>query len=116
MGQGFMHQYGHYGWGIDYNNKTIPHNAPARFAVYDWHRNQEPILEPGYSTDLIADEAVRVIAHHRMEQAGREEPQPLFMYVPFQSVHAPLEVPQKYLDKYSFIKNKARRIYAGFGT
>jgi len=35
MGQGFMHQYGHYGWGIDYTNFTIPHNAPATFAVYD---------------------------------------------------------------------------------
>ncbi|MBT3481743.1 MAG: sulfatase-like hydrolase/transferase, partial [Opitutales bacterium] len=39
MGQGFATQYGHYAWGIDYNNYTIPHNAPARYAVYDWHRN-----------------------------------------------------------------------------
>jgi arylsulfatase A-like enzyme len=36
MQQGFMHQYGHYAWGIDYYTKTIVHNAPARFAVYDW--------------------------------------------------------------------------------
>ena len=59
MGQGFMHQYGHYGWGIDYNNFTIPHNAPARLAVYDWHRNQQPLYEQGYATDLIANEAAR---------------------------------------------------------
>ena len=43
MGQGFEHQYGHYGWGIDYNNYTIPHNAPASFCVYDWHRDQQPV-------------------------------------------------------------------------
>ena len=62
MGQGFEHQYGHYAWGIDYYTKTIVHNAPARFAVYDWHRNQQPIREEGYATDLIAAEAERVIA------------------------------------------------------
>ena len=33
-----------------------------RFAVYDWHRNQKPIQEEGYATDLFAAEAVRVIA------------------------------------------------------
>ena len=54
MQQGFMHQYGHYAWGIDYNTYTIEHNAPARFAVYDWHRNEKPIQEEGYATDLIA--------------------------------------------------------------
>ena len=96
MGQGFMHQYGHYGWGIDYNNKTIPHNAPARFAVYDWHRNQEPLFEPGYSTDLIANEAVRVIADHRMK---RKE-QPLFMYVAFNAVHGPLEEIPRYVEEH----------------
>ncbi|MDF1713227.1 MAG: arylsulfatase [Akkermansiaceae bacterium] len=96
MGQGFDHQYGHYGWGIDYNNKTIPHNAPARFAVYDWHRNQKPVFEPGYSTDLIANEAVRVIAEHRME---RQE-QPLFMYVAFNAVHGPLEEIPRYVEEH----------------
>ncbi|BCX47557.1 N-acetylgalactosamine-6-sulfatase [Haloferula helveola] len=100
MGQGFMHQYGHYGWGIDYNNKTIPHNAPARYAVYDWHRNQQPILEPGYSTDLIANEAVRVIAQHRMKQQTSGEAQPLFMYVAFNAIHGPLEEIPRYTDRY----------------
>ncbi len=96
MGQGFDHQYGHYGWGIDYNNKTIPHNAPARFAVYDWHRNQEPLFEPGYSTDLIANEAVRVIADHRTKRND----QPLFMYVAFNAVHGPLEEIPRYVEEY----------------
>ena len=63
MGQGFMHQYSHYAWGVDYYNKTIVHNTPARFAVYDWHRNQKP--REGYATDLFAAEAERVIAARR---------------------------------------------------
>ena len=75
--------------GIDYYSKTIVHNAPARFAVYDWHRNQKPIQEDGYSTDLIADEAVRVI----QERSQSTDSRPLFMYVAFNAVHGPLNVP-----------------------
>tara|TARA_R110000850_G_scaffold96999_6_gene202662 strand:- start:515 stop:2080 length:1566 start_codon:yes stop_codon:yes gene_type:complete len=86
MGQGFMHQYGFYAWGIDYYNKSIVHNAPARFAVYDWHRNQQPVQEEGYATDLFADEAVRVIESSKAEM-------PLFLYVAFNAVHGPLNPP-----------------------
>lgn len=93
MGQGFQHQYGHYAWGIDYYTKTIEHNAPARFAVYDWHRNQQPLQEEGYSTDLFAAEAERVIA-------GQRKDRPFFLYVPFNAVHGPLNDPPRYRDKY----------------
>lgn len=93
MGQGFMHQYGHYGWGIDYTNYTIPHNSPARFAVYDWHRNQQPIFEQGYSTDLIANEAVRLISQQSADK-------PFFIYVPFNAIHGPLEEIPRYRDKF----------------
>ncbi|MCO8121497.1 arylsulfatase [Stieleria sp. TO1_6] len=91
MGQGFDHQYGHYGWGIDYNNYTIPHNAPARYAVFDWHRNQQPLDEQGYSTDLFANEAVRLISQQSSEQ-------PFFLYVPFNAIHGPLEQIPRYTD------------------
>lgn len=87
MGQGFDYQYGHYAWGIDYYNKTIVHNAPARFAVYDWHRNQKPVNETGYATDLIANEAVKVIN----KQSGNDSP--FFLYVAFNAVHGPLNPP-----------------------
>ena len=87
MGQGFEHQYGHYAWGIDYYTKTIVHNAPARFAVYDWHRNQQPVQEPGYTTDLLAAEAVRLIA------ARKQDKRPFFLYVAFNAVHGPLNPP-----------------------
>ena len=38
---------------------------------------------------------------------------PIFMYLPFQDVHSPLQVPEKYLKLYPNITNKARRIYSG---
>lgn len=100
MGQGFMHQYGHYAWGIDYNNYTIPHNAPARYAVYDWHRNQEPLYEQGYTTDLIANETVRLIAQHSQASSKKRNAQPFFFYVPFNAVHGPLEEIPRYTDRY----------------
>ncbi len=96
MGQGFMHQYGHYAWGIDYNNYSVPHNAPARFAVYDWHRNQEPLQEQGYTTDLIANEVIRLIANHKKDHGNR----PFFFYVPFNAIHGPLEEIPRYTNKY----------------
>ena len=93
MSQGFMHQYGHYAWGIDYYTKTIVHNAPARFAVYDWHRNQKPLQEDGYTTDLFAAEAERVIA-------AQSNDKPFFLYLPFNAVHGPLNDPPRYAGKY----------------
>lgn len=94
MQQGFMHQYGHYAWGIDYNTFMIPHNAPVPFHVYDWHRNERPLRETGYSTDLIAAEFERVIAE-------RSQDKPFFIYVPFNAVHGPIDVVPRHTEKYS---------------
>ena len=38
---------------------------------------------------------------------------PLFLYLPFQSVHGPLQVPKKYTDMYPNVKNTERKIYSG---
>jgi arylsulfatase A-like enzyme len=93
MQQGFMHQYGHYAWGIDYNTYMIPHNAPVPFHVYDWHRNEQPIREIGYSTDLIASECERLIA-------AQSNQKPFFIYVPFNAVHGPIDIVPRHTDKY----------------
>lgn len=91
--RGFMHQYGPYAWGIDYNTKMIVHNAPVRFGVYDWHRNEQPLLEPGYATDLIADETERLIN----AQDGKR---PFFLYVAFTAVHDPINEVPRYVEEY----------------
>ena len=92
LARGFDHQYGHYGWGIDYNSHLIPHNAPQPLCVFDWHRDQQPVLETGYSTDLIADEAIRLMTNHADKEV------PFFHYVAFNAIHGPLEEIPRHRD------------------
>ncbi|MEJ7637092.1 MAG: hypothetical protein WKF75_03645 [Singulisphaera sp.] len=73
--RGFDHQYGHYGAVID----SFTHE---RGGVLDWHRNERPLDEPGYSSFLIADEFARVLDAH-------DPARPFFYYVPFNAVHGP---------------------------
>jgi len=85
--RGFDHQYGHYFGMIDYFDHT-------RNGMRDWHREDKPSEDAGYSTHLIAKEAVQ-----RIEK--RDKSKPLFLYVPFNGVHAPLQVPEKYAKAYA---------------
>ena len=59
--------------------------------------------------DLIAEYADEIIRSHSEEHQDN----PLFLYLPFQDVHSPLEVPQGYLDLYPDMKNKARQKFSG---
>jgi len=49
------------------------------------YRNEEPADVEGYSTDLIADEAIAFMKSHK---AG-----PFFLYVPFNAPHEPIQDP-----------------------
>lgn len=63
-----------------------------------------------YTTSLFTRKAVDVIKNHNTEK-------PLFMYIAFQAVHDPAEVPQKYIDLYKdLIPNEKRRKFAGMVT
>jgi arylsulfatase A-like enzyme len=99
--RGFDHQYGHYNGAIDY----VTH---VRDGGFDWHRDDKVCRDEGYSTHLIADESVRIIDRY----AGKE---PFFLYVPFNAVHSPHQVPDKYMEKYGHL-NGDRKIYAGMLT
>lgn len=87
--RGFDHHYGHYSALID----SFTH---MRGPVLDWHRNGRPVVEQGYSTFLLADEAERLIERHD----GRN---PFFLYLPFNAVHGPHQAPEDYLAKYSHL-------------
>jgi len=100
--RGFDHQYGHY-------NGAINYFTHIRDNALDWHRDDEPLREEGYTTDLLADESVRLIERHDLSR-------PLFLYVPFNAVHSPFQAPEPYIDMYKNIKAKNKRIYAGMVT
>ncbi|XP_068430524.1 arylsulfatase B [Clinocottus analis] len=59
-----------------------------------------------YSTELFSQRAGSIIEKHDSDK-------PLFLYVALQAVHSPLQVPERYLAPYSFIKDPHRRLYAG---
>ena len=53
--------------------------------------------------------------HQRIEEIlDQHDPkQPLFLYMAFQNVHNPVQAPDQYVDKFSFIHQKMRRVHAG---
>jgi arylsulfatase A-like enzyme len=101
--RGFDHQYGHLGGHLDYFKHTY-------YGGLDWHRNGKRLDETGYSTDLIADEAVRLIQ--------KQPPTtPLFLYVPFNAPHGPLHAHDRDVAAYKDVfSDEKRRIYAGMVT
>lgn len=96
--RGFEHQYGHWFGAIDY----FTHK---RDNVVDWHRNDEPCADEGYSTHLLAKEAVRLVREKKDER-------PLFLYMPFNAVHGPHQVPARYTEPFDKLSG-TRKIYAG---
>jgi arylsulfatase A-like enzyme len=99
--RGFDHQYGHYNGALDYFTHI-------RDGGFDWHRDDKVNRDEGYATELLAAEAERLIKNRRPEK-------PLFLYVPFNAVHAPLQVPKKYSEMYPQFKGN-RQTYAGMVT
>ena len=99
--RGFDHFYGHLLGAIDYYEHS-------RFGGLDWQRNGETLHEEGYSTDLLGAEAARVIA-------GRDPSKPLFLYVPFNAPHSPMQAPKKLVEHYSSLSSEPNlRAHAEF--
>ena len=86
--RGFDHQYGLYTGATDYFERTFAGSDEP-----NWFRDDQPLLEEGYATDLIADEAVRLIRDH-------DPRRPLFLWVSFNAPHTPLSVPERYAERY----------------
>ncbi len=96
--RGFDHHYGHLFGAIDY----FTHERDGKL---DWYRDGVALKEKGYSTHLVADEAVKVIK-------AQPKDKPLFLYVPFNAVHGPHQVPETYKEPYKNLP-EPRRTYAG---
>jgi arylsulfatase A-like enzyme len=95
MQRGFDYQYGHYSASID----AFTHK---RGEVLDWHRNEQPVIEQGYCTYLIANEVDRLLSKH-------DRSKPFFFYVPFHAVHAPHQAPAEMLKKYEHLGRRGKQ-------
>ncbi len=90
MQRGFDSHTGHLFGAIDYftheRDKTI-----------DWYVNGVKENQEGYSTHLIAAAAVKAIEDNDPQK-------PLFLYVPFNAVHGPYQVPEPYKHGYEHMQ------------
>lgn len=96
--RGFDYAYGAVLGEIDYFTRSA-------HGVLDWQRNNEAVKEEGYVTELLGDDAVRLIE--------RQKPgTPLFLYLAFTAPHTPYQAPEKYLARFPDIADETRRTYA----
>jgi len=100
--RGFDYQYGPLLGEIDY----FTHAAHGK---RDWFRNNKPVVEKGYVTQLLGQDAVRLIN-------GHDPKKPLFLYLAFTAPHAPYQAPKVYLEKYKSMPDQNRRTYAAMST
>ena len=96
--RGFDHFYGHLGGFINYDLHTS-------WRGVDWQRNGKTVIEEGYSTHLITEEAIRLIK-------ARDDDAPMFLYVTFNAPHSPLQAPESAIAGYAELDDMNRRIYA----
>ncbi len=99
---GFDHSYGYFAGQID------PYTHLYKTGIKSWHRNDDYLEEEGHATDLITEDAVRVV---EKTSAG-----PYFLYVAYSVPHYPLDEPEKWTAMYEDIENDSRRWYAASVT
>ena len=97
--RGFDYQYGAMIGELDYFTHEEHH-------VLDWYRDNRPIREQGYTTQLIGRDAARFIERH-------DATRPFYLYLTFNAPHTPYQAPKDYIDRYKDIKDPTRRTYAG---
>ena len=100
--RGFDYQYGAMIGELDY----FTHEEHG---VLDWFRDNKPVREKGYTTQLLGEDAVKYIK-------ARETNKPFYLYLTFNAPHTPYQAPQQYIDGYKNIAEPTRRIYAAMVT
>ncbi|XP_066985387.1 arylsulfatase B-like [Macrobrachium rosenbergii] len=118
--RGFDSFYGFYTGAADYythkrsTSVKLPEDKARRDhdgGFLDLRNNTTPddTKDGVYSTHLFASVAEDIVR-------SRKPQDPLFMYLAFQSVHSPIQVPQNYSQVYEHIQDQDRRNYLGMVT
>lgn len=100
--RGFDYQYGAMIGELDYYTHSDA-------GVLDWFRNNKPVHEKGYTTQLLGTDAVKYINSQTADK-------PFYLYLAFNAPHTPYQAPKEYIDRYPNISDPTRRIYAGMVT
>src|SRR5262245_25214614 len=95
--------------GLDYHYGAvlgeIDYFTHSSSNIRDWYRNNKPVKEEGYVTELLGKDAVARIMEH-------DPKTPLFLYLAFTAPHSPYQAPKAYIEKYKNIEDPTRRAYA----
>jgi len=100
--RGFDYQYGAMIGELDYYTHSDS-------GVLDWFRNNQPVTEAGYTTQLLGTDAVNFIKRQSAEK-------PFYLYLAFNAPHTPYQAPQDYIARYKDIAEPTRRTYAAMVT
>lgn len=118
LNRGFDEFYGMVTWGADYADPTRddmrvwthplappkdPDEAWAGRGADTVMRGKDPVDEHQYLTEAFTREAVAFI------EASRDRP--FFLYVPYTAIHGPLQVTEKYYDRFAHVEDESKRIY-----
>ena len=79
-----------------------------KYDGYDFRRDEEMVYSASgvYSTDLYTQEALSLI------ESKQNSSDPFFLYLPYQALHAPLQVPRQYVDLVpDSVTDPERRVY-----
>ncbi|PVD28419.1 hypothetical protein C0Q70_11006 [Pomacea canaliculata] len=89
-----------------YNHKNC--NMQHKACGLDLYKDDELLQDKDgvYGPDMYTARALEVIRNH-------DPTKPLLLFVSHQLVHTPLQVPERYVKPYNYIKDKSRRLYAG---
>lgn len=105
--RGFNSYFGYLNGAEDYYAHSFCNEKISACGV-DMHDTYGPLNSTWgeYSAFTFTDRAKRVIDE-------RDKAKPLFLYLAYQSVHFPMQAPERFVKPFMHIKDKTRRTYAG---
>ena len=114
LGRGFDSSLCYFHHTNDYYNETTVENCQKHEIVDLWATTQPAFGlnktgPDGYEEGLFREHLLKIVMNH-------DPSQPLFLYYASHAIHTPYEVPESYLNKFSFIDYYYRQIYHAMVT
>ena len=108
-GRGFDTSFGYFVAANDYFNETTGAVCNGTHMVDLWDTDKPASDKNGtgednYEESLFKDRLLEIITNH-------DPSEPLFLYYAPHIVHAPYQVPERYLKKFDFIDDELRQVY-----